>query len=74
MPATPEQIQAIRAIAKALLETVEEMREQGAPSGPMYAAVMHRLSLDQYTQFMSGLVKGGHVRQDGDVYYFVKGM
>lgn len=74
MPATPEQIQAIRAIANVLLETVQEMGEQGAPSGPMYAAVMHRLSLDQYTHFMDGLVKAGHLRQDGHVYYFVKGM
>lgn len=74
MPATTEQIQAIRAIAKALLETVQEAGEQGAPSGPMYAAVMGKLSLDQYTRFMDGLVKAGHLRQEGHVYYFVKGM
>lgn len=67
-----QQIQAVRAIAGAIVESVKEMGEGGAPSGPMYAAFMGKLTLEQYQQIMDTLVRAGRLRQEGHVYYFVK--
>ena len=69
---TPQQIQAVREAGKALVATVKEMGAGGAPSGPMYAALMGKLSLNQYEVIMGTLVKHGYLRKEGHVYYFVK--
>lgn len=74
-PATrADQVAAIRAVATMILETVQEMGEQGAPSGPMYAALMGKMSLNQYESIMYSLVKAGRLRKEGHVYYFIKGL
>lgn len=69
---TPQQIQAVREAGKVLVSTVKEMGAGGAPAGPMYAALMSKLSLNQFNTMMDTLVKHGYLRQEGHVYYFVK--
>lgn len=61
---------AIRRIAAAIVESVKEAGELGAPSGIVYAALSaHGMSLDTYYQFIGVLVKLGKLRQDGDLLY-----
>ncbi len=72
---TNQQISALRAIASAVLETVKEAGEMGAPAGPMYAALMaHGCSLHQFEQIMGGLERSGYVRKSGDCYHYLKGL
>ena len=47
------------------------MGPMGAPSGPMYAALMSYMTLDQYQTLMAGLVSAGKLKQVGHVYYAV---
>jgi hypothetical protein len=68
--AKTEQINAVRAVARALFETVKEAGAEGAPAGPMYAACMCTgISLDQFEQIMGALVRTGQLRKEGHVYY-----
>ena len=62
------------AIVLALLDTVKEMGANGAPAGPMYAAVMGHMSLDTFESAMSLLVRSGKVRKEGHVYFYVQGV
>lgn len=65
-----KQNQAIRAIADAIVESVKEAGELGAPSGIVYAALMtYGMNLDTYHQFIGVLVKLGKLRQQGDLLY-----
>lgn len=64
-----QQLQAIRAIADAITESVREAGDMGAPSGIVYAALMGHMTLDQYYQFIAGLVRAGKLRQEGDLLY-----
>ena len=57
---TTEQIKAVRAVANMFLETVREMGEQGATAGPMYAAVMDKMSLENFNAI------GAWRNDDGD--------
>ena len=66
---TLEQIQALRAIASMFIGAVKAAGPMGAPSGPMYAAVMDKMSLHQYQQIMSGLCRAGKLRAEGDLYF-----
>ena len=66
---TLEQIQALRAIAEMFIGAVKAAGDHGAPSGPMYAAVMSQMSLHQYQQIMAGLCRAGKLRVDGDLYF-----
>jgi len=70
--ATTQQITAIRALADALVETVKETGDRGAPSGPMYAALCGMMTVHQYRQVMDRLVTLGRLRQEGHVYYYVR--
>jgi hypothetical protein len=58
----------VLSIANALYETVRDSPD-GAPAGPMYAAVMGYMNLDQFEAIMSALVKVGRIRKSGHVYY-----
>ena len=70
---TNEQITALRAIAKAITETVALAGPLGAPGGPLYAALMSAgCTLNQFEQIMSGLVNAGVLTKRGECY-FVKG-
>ena len=70
---TNEQITALRAIAKAITETVALAGPLGAPGGHLYAALMSAgCTLSQFEQIMSGLVGAGVLTKRGECY-FVKG-
>lgn len=70
---TPEQLRAIAAIADAIVEAVKAAGDHGAPGGTIYAAMMgHGISLAQYEQFMSGLVRAGKLRKRGELYFVVE--
>jgi hypothetical protein len=66
---TSQQIAAIRAVCDAIVDAVQAAGPLGAPGGVIYAALMaHGVSLDQYNQLMSGLVRVGKLTRDGDLY------
>lgn len=73
---TPQQVQAVRQLAKGFVETVKEAQDAGGgigvPGGIMYAALMDKLSLSQFEQIMGGLVKAGYLRKAGDCYFHVR--
>jgi hypothetical protein len=61
-------------LLQALLETVQAAGTNGAPAGPMYAALMtHMPSMtsNQFNQLMGVLVKAGRVRHSNHCYYAV---
>jgi hypothetical protein len=59
-------------LAQAVLETVAEMGEQGAPGGVLYAALMvYGIGLETFESIMEGLVAVGKLRRSGDLYYAV---
>ena len=67
---TIEQAKALRAIAKAITDTVAETGPLGAPGGHLYAALMTQgCTLHQFEQIMSGLVRAGYLEKRGDCYY-----
>lgn len=56
----------------AIINTVREAGPGGAPSGPIYAALMgHGCSLELYQRIMATLVEKRILRQRGHVYYFI---
>lgn len=72
--ATSSPKDALRAMLEIFLEIVQSAGEAGSPAGPMYAAVMGVMRLEQFEAVMSALVKLGCLRKSGHVYYFVKGL
>jgi len=67
---TPEQAQALRQIADAIVQTVQESGSVGAPGGVMYAALMaHGCTLNQFEQIMGVLVRVGKLTKRGDCYF-----
>jgi hypothetical protein len=71
---TPQQAQALRQVAKAVLDAVKAGGNHGAPAGPLYAALMgFGCSLNQFQQIMSALVRTGKVRtnESGTLYWHV---
>jgi hypothetical protein len=57
----------------AIVETVKEAGDMGAPSGVMYAALMYTgMTLEAYQQTMNCLVLFGNLRHSGHVYYWLK--
>ena len=71
---TVQQIQAIRAIGKAIIDTVKDSSPAvGAPGGHLYAALMASgCTLSQFQSIMGTLVRAGYLRQSGECYHFVK--
>jgi hypothetical protein len=62
-------IAALRQIANAVVETVNE-QPQGAPAGPMYLAFMAQgMSLNQFEQITGALVAAGRITRRGDCFY-----
>jgi len=56
-------IEILRQVAKAILETVEEAGPDGAPLGPMYAAVMtHGMRYEYFMQIIHGLEDAGKIK------------
>jgi hypothetical protein len=69
---TAAQVAGVLNIAKALLDTVKEMGDRGAIAGPMYAACIGIMSLEQFEAIMKLLVDSGRLRKEGHIYYYVK--
>lgn len=62
---TPQQVKALQAIAKAIIESCKTF----APGGVIYAALMAQgCTLNQFEQIMGQLVNAGMLTQDGDCY------
>lgn len=66
---TKQQLQALRFISAAVVESVAAAGELGAPGGTIYAALMaHGCTLNQFEQIMSGLVGAGMLSKSGHLY------
>ena len=67
---TIEQAKALRAIARAIIDTVAETGTLGAPGGHLYAALMTQgCTFNQFDQIMTGLVRAEYLEKRGDCYY-----
>jgi hypothetical protein len=65
-------VDALAELCSIIVACVKDMGPAGAPSGPMYAALMATgMSLDQYQTIMAGLVAAGKLKQVGHLYYAV---
>lgn len=59
-------------MAYALIGTIEEMGNEGAPSGPMYQACMEKgYTLDQYEAVMALLVRKKIIRKSNHCYFTI---
>lgn len=66
---TPQQIQAVRAIARVIVESVREVGT--APAGPMYAALMGQgCTLNQFQQIMGQLCRAGFLTHDEESHTY----
>ena len=68
-----EQIKGVLQAIKAIIDTVNDVGDQGTPEGPMYAAMMGAgCTLDQFNQLISLAVKSGKITKRGHALYPVK--
>ena len=74
MRTTPTEAQktALMLAMQTLIDAVKEGGEMGAPGGVMYAALLGKLTLNQFNSAMSALVRQGYLRQDGNLYFWVR--
>jgi hypothetical protein len=71
---TEVQAKLLHKVATAIVETVKETGTQGAPGGPLYAALMTTgMTLEQFEGIMNGLVTAKMLRKSGQLYYYVGG-
>jgi hypothetical protein len=72
---TAEQARLLHLALQGILDAVKEGGDLGAPSGVLYSAIdtssNGRVSLAQFQQIMSALVRLGKVRQKGDLYFWL---
>lgn len=67
---TSQQIQALRAIAEAIIAAVAAAGERGAPGGILYSTLMgHGCSLTQFQSLMAGLESAGKIKRHGELYF-----
>jgi hypothetical protein len=59
----------LRAALTAIAETVAESGADGAPEGPMYAALLGVLGLEDFRGLLGVLEREGLIRRDGHVAY-----
>ena len=64
-------VQRMILMAAALLDTIRETGDLGAPAGHLYAAVMGRISIDQFEGIMATLTGLGKIRKSNHTYYAV---
>jgi len=70
---TTEQIEALKALADAIIESVRAAGPLGAPGGHLYAALMtYGIDLNQFNQIMSGLCRVGVLRKQGECYHIAR--
>jgi hypothetical protein len=71
---TTEQVNALRSVANAIIETVKLSGPLGAPGGHLYAALMASgCSLHQFEQIMAGLVSAKMLTKTGECYTVTEG-
>jgi len=59
-------------ILVAIIETVKDMGDEGAPGGTLYAGLMsYGITLEIFNEIMGVLVEGGKLRKSGEVYFYV---
>lgn len=67
-----DKVETMASLCAIIVEAVKDMGAMGAPSGPMYAALMSTgMTLDQYQTIMDGLVSSGKLKRRGHVYFAV---
>lgn len=70
---TPDQVRAVSQVCDAIVEAVREAGGQGAPAGPLYAALMNiGCSLEQFEMIMNTLVAAGRLTKRGECYFDVQ--
>ena len=69
-----KQSEAVKKVLDAIVDTVADAGEYGAPGGILYAGMMGALGigLETFNGIMNLLVKQGRLRKEGHVYYVVK--
>lgn len=58
-------------VITAIVETIEETKDNGAPLGVMYAALMGLISYNSFMSVIDALVKAGVIRVSHHVAYKV---
>jgi len=70
MTYTPQQLAAIRAAGRAVVDAVRAAGDLGAPAGVVYAALMHAgCTLSQFHGLVGGLIRGGYLDRRGDLLF-----
>jgi hypothetical protein len=59
-------------VVQAIVETIEEMGDKGAPLGIIYAALMGMISYNSFSNVISSLVQAGVIEVRNNVAYSVK--
>ena len=65
---TTEETRAV-AIACAVIETVRETGDNGAPAGHLYAGLMNLITLNAFDDMMGRLVRMGLLAKRGQCYH-----
>lgn len=69
---TTKQMLAVAMLANAIVDSIREAdRGFGVPAGPMYAALMGKISLESFNRIMDGLVRVGRLEACGNHCYRV---
>ena len=70
--ATPEDIRKVVTMVNVIVEAVKETGTNGAPEGPMYAALMaHGCTLDQFNLLVDLAVRAGKLRKRGHLLFAI---
>lgn len=70
---TAQQARALLEAMRAIVQTVKETGDIGAPGGTLYAGLMTAgCTLTKFEAIMRGLVRNGFLRQQGNLYFHVK--
>lgn len=65
-----EKLDAALALYRAILDTVRECGQDGAPSGVLYAALSARgCSLEQWQRIEANMIAGGLLRKQGHLLF-----
>ena len=69
---TDTQHRAAAMVVRAIVETIEETGDDGAPLGVMYAALMGMISYNSFMSVIDALAKAGVIRVSNNCAYAVK--
>jgi hypothetical protein len=61
----------LRLALQGILDAVKEAGDLGAPGGVLYSALMDKISLAQFEQVMSALVRLGKLRRKHQLYFWI---